>query len=190
MMRANGFTLIELLVAMTAGALLLAGMSWIVMQLGRQSKDVRSARDAVQLSAALDRVRALVEGARAGPTDRIELATRRLAFTTNPPMSLGQIGLVEADLRVTSAKDGEALTLGLRDGDGRALLGKSPSRLLAGQKSIRFSWLEDRSIGEKGHGAVRVHIIDQANRPTDLIVPVAVTGDPKCVFDPISLTCR
>lgn len=189
-MRANGFTLIELLVAMTAGALLLAGMSWIVMQLGRQSKDLRSAGEAIQLSAALDRVRLLVEGARAGPSDRIDLTARRLVFTTNPPMSLGPIGLVEADLRVTPTKGGETLTLGLRDRDGRPLLGKLPSRLLVGQKSIRFTWLKDQSIGEKAHGAIRIHIVDQANRPTDLIVPLVVTGDPSCVFDPISLACR
>jgi prepilin-type N-terminal cleavage/methylation domain-containing protein len=187
MTRANGFTLIELLIAMTAGALLLASMSWAVSRLSRdlkQSKLGTSERELLTLS---DRLTTLVSTARAGPSDAVELSDRGLSFLAAPPMSLGTIGLVRTELRVTGHAGSEQLELIVRDGQGRPLPQEQSSILLRDQKRVRFDWAGE---GRAERRLVALRTIDAQGKAHDLMLPLRIDGDAECQFDVISMGCR
>lgn len=189
-MRANGFTLIELLVAMAAGALLLTSLSWAVARLNR---DIARSQEGVRVRELLvvsERLQALMSGARAGPTDTITIADDKVSFPTNPPLGSGAIGPVSTTLRAVPWEGGQALELMVRAADGRAIGSDTPSILLAGQKQIRFGWLDDRAPTETDAPALRIHLVDMQDKTTDLALPIHVTGDVACQFDPIAMTCR
>lgn len=190
MMRANGFTLIELLVAMAAGTLLLTAMSWAVARLNR---DVARSQEGVRgqkLLVVSERLQALTSGARAGSTDTVTVTDGEVSFVTNPPLSLGAVGPVSATLRAVPWEGAQALELVVRAADGRIVEGATPSILLTGQRQIRFGWIDDRPPAETDAPALQIHLVDTQDRTTDLALPLHVTGDAACQFDPIAMTCR
>ena len=186
-MRANGFTLIELLVAMTAGALLLASLSWAISRLNRDVLQMKRGSSTRQLLTVSDRLATLISGARAGPNDQITLTDRNLSFVTNPPLSLGAIGLVNAELNVAGRRGDQSLELSLKDDLGRTVGPARPSVLLSRQQEVRFAWADDNAAQEK---VVAIHVEDPQGEPHDIVIALRITGDGACQFDPISMACR
>lgn len=184
-MRINGFTLIELLVAMTVGALILSALSWVVSRLSEQVRDSQQHDAGDQLGPVIDRLTTLLSAARAGPSDNISLSGDRLVFATVAPQSLGFGSLIVADLRVSGRPGSRSLVIGFAaSGDsGRA----REYLLLEGQRRIAISWAKTIDPNAR---AISIHFEDQWGRENELTVPLTVTGEPGCAFDPISLACR
>lgn len=186
MMREDGFTLIELLVAMTAGALLLASLSWAISRLNHDLMQMKRGSSTRPFLAVSDRLTTLISGARAGPSDQIILTDRNLSFVTAAPLSFGAIGLVTAQLSVAGRRGDQSLALNLKDDRGRVLVPR-PSVLLSGQREIRFAWAGESVAQEK---VITIHAEDQEGEQHDIIIPLRITGDATCQFDPISMACR
>jgi prepilin-type N-terminal cleavage/methylation domain-containing protein len=185
--RANGFTLIELLIAMTAGALLLASMSWVVARLSRDMRQSKLGAPERELLTVSDRLASLIATARAGPGDDITLSDRQLSFVADPPLSVGPVGLVQAELRITGRPTNQQLELSLRDGLGRTIGESRPSILLRDQQQMRFEW-----AGETGAAGrvIAFRTVDAEGKAHALMLPLRINGDPNCQFDVISMACR
>jgi prepilin-type N-terminal cleavage/methylation domain-containing protein len=200
----DGFTLVETLVALAAGAMLLTF-------LGQGLKDMRDswmlARDSSHMSqtrtqglSALDQlVRGALVAEEVMQEQPFDGTPRKLSFLTSPPQAFATMGLVRADITLDPQASGYVLRAKLISTSNGVSAG--PFVLLENLPSASFSFaVRDAAQAAKitdvsrhqGNppAAVRFTFVAQdKSTETRLLIP-QMTRDGRCLFDPVSLTCR
>lgn len=191
MKQANGFTLIELLVAMTAGALLLASLGWVVSTLGRQARDDPRAGELHSLLAARAVLTNLIESGENTREHPLLVEKDRLSVRTSPPQALGPVGPIELTLAVVRTRDGEDLVARLSVDEVRLPPeAAEPFPLLSGYERIEFEPVLTTTSEEPQVEAVRIRLRSASGQENEIVAAPRVNSSGSCIFDPISMACR
>ena len=197
----DGFTLVELLVSLALGSMLiviLMAMLGDIRASWRRDGEAALATQAA-LVTRLDGLLTTIVAAEAGSGETVfEGGPRQLQALIPAPQAVTGAGLVRLTLEVEPIEVGAALVARLAPESGDEALPEQlrMPQVMATATDIRFSYLRRDAAGPVDSwaasatppAAIRVEML---GRTRQLIVaqPVA-NADGRCLFDPVSLTCR
>jgi prepilin-type N-terminal cleavage/methylation domain-containing protein len=188
MRQPNGFTLIELLVSMVIGAMLLASLSWVVATLVRQTGSDRGAEMSRSLATTAPVLMNLFSNALQDELHSVVVSNRNVSWYAPLPHGVGDgIGLMTLDVRKSGNETELVLSRKNPESDHDVL---SSSSIIKGAKDIYFSYASDNEGDEQVVRAVTMTVRPSEGPPQKFVFPIYRVADGRCVFDPVSMSCR